>query len=135
MDPLSKLYGALAGIAFLVLVFFAGYGWRWHGEGERDAKRVAQEQQLAAEDHRLRSRAADFAEGKTVAKQRVTQQNFRAINTEIKETVTREIYLHDCIDDDGVRLWNDASEGRQHRRVQPPHVDAAGAGVAPAPGR
>lgn len=135
MDPLSKLYSALAGIAFLLFTFFAGYAWRWHGEGERDAQRVVQEQHLAAEDHRLRNLAADRSEGGTVAATRKTQQNFRAINTERTIVETREIYRNVCIDDDGLRLWNDANQGVGHVRVQPPHVDAASTGSNPSAGK
>jgi hypothetical protein len=131
MDPLTRLYGALAGLVFVLLTFFAGYGWRWHGEGEREAKRVAIEQQLAAEDKRLHNLAADKREGGTVAATRKTQQNFRAINTERTVIETREIYRNVCIDDDGLRLWNDANQGVGHVGVQPPLVDTTRPGSDP----
>lgn len=128
-----KLAGLALSIFFVFADFGAGYAWRWHGEAAREQARIVKEQMDAAEDRRIRNLAADKGVQVTHEEKVKTQIVFQQINTELKEIVTREIYRNVCIDDDGLRLWNDAAEGVRHVGVQPSGVDRSVPAKPPAP--
>lgn len=114
----------LIACAVVVAAYAAGYGHRWVGEAARVEARLRLEQELAAEDYRHKLKVAASAATKTQGKVDRVEKNFAGINTTLTIIETREVYRRECVDDDGLRLWNDANQGRGHERVQRQPVDA-----------
>lgn len=97
VKKMIKVYAAAAAIA----ISFAG-GWTvrsWYGSSVELAAKTAADIVLAAEIKRESSVAAVVE-----AKLQGLKANERIIERYIPEIITRDIYLHECIDDDGKRI-------------------------------
>ena len=107
MIPLGTVKVAAAIVA-LVVAFLAGVKVE---SDHRDAQLLAQERGYVAQYQSEVKRAAANQKALQDKKEK-TRVIYQTITREVDKIVDRPVYTNICIDDDGLRLINDALAGR-----------------------
>lgn len=109
MIPGLYTYVATALVA-LALGFGSGWktqGWRWDASEKQRIEQEAKERQKQLD-------RANKSSGAFEAKRTANEVKYRTVTITLKEIVDRPVYRNICLDDDGLRIFNDQISASTH---------------------
>jgi hypothetical protein len=124
-DVLSLPQRLFAAAGLAALCTFGGYIWRWSGDDARQAAAHAESVKITRADFQRRNTRATAAARQTETEKEKIRVVYRTLQGKAEWlTATRVEYLHVCLPDDGLRLWNAGNAGEvQHGGLQQDGVD------------
>ncbi|SOD41304.1 hypothetical protein [Nitrosovibrio sp. Nv4] len=122
--PLLAWYGLVA-----ALIFGAGAAASWKVTSDHYEARAAKDDRVALEDFETAVLGMNQLSAALEVSKGESKIVYKTIEKRIPRLVERAVYLRECVDDDGLRLINEAIAGKLHtgEPVKPlPAPDATG---------
>lgn len=105
--PIFAVYGAIAAI-----IFTLGAGVSWKVTSDHYEAKHAKDDRVAREDFQTAVLGMNQLSAALQGKKSEQKTVYRTIQKEVPVVVDRPVYRNECVDDDGLRLVNEALAGK-----------------------